>query len=144
MENINIVRKIRLSKLGCYNFKSVKEKEMFDYVEHNLLGLKLVELEEYSEYVYFFNKEDKCVFRYNPSDKLFLIRYHFVWEVFANKFKYSYQSYQRYQKTKEFFQSIIEYVYKIKDVEIDVDPLDNKYNIEQAYKIVKNSLTNGT
>lgn len=36
---MNIIRKIKLRKLGCYQTKD-SEKDLFDFIETNLLGLK--------------------------------------------------------------------------------------------------------
>lgn len=61
---INIIRKIRLNKLGCYNFKNEIEIEIFKFIENTLLGLTSVNSKNFDEfkfrdsYLLYFNKNE--------------------------------------------------------------------------------------
>lgn len=55
---MNIVRKIKLNTLGCYNFKSIKENELFNFIKNNLFNLKIIELSVYyKDTVFYFDKK---------------------------------------------------------------------------------------
>lgn len=114
MKNINIIRKIKLSKLGCYQIKDC-EKELFYFIEKNIIGLKIVKNKEYFNCIDLLNNNDKWIFMLdlnnNGYDFNYLhSNYELVWEPFHIKFEYSYMD------THHIIKELIEDAYKFKNI----------------------------
>ena len=125
---MNIVRKIKLEKLGYYICKDNKEKELFEFIKENLLNLTEVKLEYYKNEIFWF-KKDKCIFNQPLNSDWFYVNDKLILEVFKTKFNYNNQELQHLIK------GIIEKTYKIQFV-IPVFMMHEDYvtEVEQVYK----------
>lgn len=74
---MNIIRKIKLSYLGCYQINDL-EKDLFDMIEQNFIGVKSYELFEYPNRYMYFNKNNKFIFSYYPINQEIYVSYK-VW-----------------------------------------------------------------
>lgn len=110
--NHNIVRKIRLSKLGCYNFKSIKEKELFEFVDKNLLGLKIVKLKGYTyhNFIMYFNNKDIHILQHNLENNYLYVSDELIWSVFKKEFGCN------DDEIKHIIKNVMEQMYKIKNI----------------------------
>lgn len=128
---MNIVRKIRLNKLGCYEFKDY-EKDLFIFINKNILNLKKFTLEEYPSFIFYFNSKNKSVFQHNLNNNSFYINRD-IWNVLYDK--YNYKDFEIKKNVKEIFMDS----YKIKE---DIQPCLGEClfieNVHKAYKL-KNS-----
>lgn len=125
---MNIVRKIRLSKLDCYQIKE-SEKELFDFVETSLLRLKCVRLTEYPEYDMYFNSEGKNIFQHDLKNNYLYINYNLIWLKFETDFGYN------YDKIKEIVKNVAEQGYKLKNTIPFEEYPDIFEVVEQSYNL---------
>lgn len=127
MENTNIVRKIRLNKLGCYDFKSVKEEKLSKFIEKKLMKLIIVKLKNYPKYIMFFNRQGKNIFQYD-------LKYNdlhvsgFVWEVLEIEFEYD------FLEIRYLINDVMEKTYKMKETRPTKYFYLDPNSIEDAYK----------
>ena len=140
---MNIIRKYKLSLLDIetltekelldlnlifsYIKYSKENEEVINFVYSNLFNLKIVKLENFPDFLYFF-KEDQCIFSYNLIDNFFGIKNDFH-EKFFTQFNYTDLQIQ------ELIKSIIEQKYKL----INIIPYKNSFyiyfnNVEKIYK----------
>src|SRR6478735_3307862 len=103
---MNIIRKIKLERLGYYNCKNNKEKELFEFIKEKLLNLKQVILKYYPDYIMYF-KDDKCIFEQNLNSSWVYVNYHLICYIFETKFNYN------HKETKQLIKSIVEQTYKL-------------------------------
>lgn len=108
--DLNIVRKIRLSKLDCYQIKD-DESELFEWIEQNIMGLKNVVLKEYPDYVMFLNKEGRNIFKYDFKNNDFSVRHDLIWSVLKNRFKYD------SDQIGILIKNIVQQLYKLNDID---------------------------
>lgn len=106
---MNIIRKIKLEKLGYYQYINNEEKELFIFVKENLLNLKKVKLKDYSSKIFYF-KDNNCIFIYDNKINNFNFKYKF-WLIFINNFNYT------NKETKEILKSIVIYHYKLTGID---------------------------
>lgn len=106
---MNIIRNIRLSKLGIYQIKE-SEKDFFDFIQKNLFGLKPVKSDVYSNYIMYFNRKGENIFQHSLNSNYLYISYNLIWQQFEKKFKYN------YQEIIDLIKYVVEKIYKLKDV----------------------------
>lgn len=82
---MNIIRKIKLNSLGCYNFKP-EENDLIEFVKDNLLGLKLM-FDKKVNNNYYVNNNDREIIRYCMLYNDLYINYALIWNKFKTKFK---------------------------------------------------------
>jgi len=70
---MNIIRKIKLEKLGYYICKNNKEKDLFKFIKENLLNLTEIKLEESPNEIFWFNNTE-LIFNYDIEFEMFGIR----------------------------------------------------------------------
>ena len=85
---MNIIRKIKLNSLGYYQF-TVEEQELFKFIKRNLLNLKEVQLDKYTNRKFWF-KYNKLIMEYNLNHNRFGVNYNLIWLVLEDKFGYSF------------------------------------------------------
>lgn len=110
--NSNITRKIRLSKIGCYQIKE-SEKELFNFIENSLMGLKAVELKDYPNFVMYFNNDNKNILQYKRNinrDSWLGVNNLDIWNIFQTQFYYC------EKETKQLIKNIVGETYKLKNV----------------------------
>lgn len=112
MKDVNIVRKIRLNKLGCYIIKS-NEKDLFEFVKNNLLNLKAVKLDNYLEAIMYFNNDGKLMFKHNLKNSN-LYTNDFIFNTLENEYRY------KYDDIYDLVEYVLEKVYKIKNVYVSI------------------------
>lgn len=108
----NIVRNIKLSKIGCYQIKD-DEKNLYQYIEKNLLNLKIVVLKKYIGWVFYFNSNDKCIFMFYIIDNIIYINI-FLLNIFIHIFNY-----KKEDEIKIIIYNILSNDYKIKNIQIN-------------------------
>lgn len=133
--NSNIVRKIKLSKFGSYLIKD-NEKELFDFIEHNLMGLKSVELKRYPDYIMFFNNENENVFQYNILLNTLYVNTDLIWKILYRKFQYN------ADEIDLLISNIVKQAYKLNDVVFTIVMRDVPFQVKQAYKFNKRKYIN--
>ena len=123
---MNIVRKIKLEKLGYYTYKDNREKELFEFIKNNLLNLKEIYLDEYHNEVFWFNKEN-VVFIYSLKYLCVDIR-HDIWNFIETQLKFT------YEETNIILRNIIKENYKINVITIyklsikEIILIENEYS----------------
>lgn len=111
----NIVRKIRMSKIGCYNIKE-SEKELFEFIDNNLLNLKIkFMIDWHPNYNLYFNSADENILQHNHMNGNLFVSNKLIWSVFETKFNYS------YKEISDLIANIVEYAYKLKDISPEND-----------------------
>lgn len=105
---MNIVRKIILNELGCYQIKE-SEKKLFKFVKCNLLGLKPVNMSN-SDYIMYANSDNENIFQYNIKSYYLYVNQNLIWSKLESEFGYS------YDETKNFIKIVAEQAYKLKNV----------------------------
>lgn len=131
---MNIIRKIKLNKLDCYQIKD-SEKELYEFIKSELFNLRIIEIDEYPHLIYYFNKMNECVFiyntikddfyNYNNSNRLW-VRFS-LWLKFQSIFEY------KYEKICKIISHIVEFKYKL----LNTIPSDEYQLINQADEIYK-------
>lgn len=86
--DINIIRKIRLSKIDCYTIKS-DEKELFEFIEVNFFNLNIITLQQYPDYLIFLNDKNEHIFQ-GTIHKFLLYTKDLLWDQLGEKFGYNY------------------------------------------------------
>lgn len=119
-----------MSKLGTYVIKT-NEKELFDFVDINLLGLKVVKLDEYPYFIMYFNSDDKCIFQYNFKNNYLYVSHILIWRKLDSTFGYS------YDEIKELINIVVKQAYNLKGVKTILDDWLFTMEIEQVYKFNK-------
>lgn len=121
----NILRKIRLNKLECYQTKD-NEKVLFDFIEDNILNLLKRKLDEYPYAEFYFNL-NKCIFLHNKYSKTVYISVN-IWNEF--QIKYNFDS----DEIESMIKNIINNHYKINNVKISQTNDNTLQIIENKYK----------
>lgn len=107
--------------------------EIIQFIKNNLLGLKIVRLTEYPEYDMYFDNEGSNIFQHDLKTNNLGVNYELIWKVFKIKFGYN------YDKIKELIKSVIEQIYKIKEIEPYRLDYDENLEVEEAYQfLIKN------
>lgn len=88
---MNLIRKIKLNKLGCYNFND-SEKILVNFIKEHLLNLRLVKLsaDEFIDNLHYFNSDNKCIIDYHTRLNICYINSNLVENVLRSDFGYSY------------------------------------------------------
>lgn len=116
----NIVRKIKLSKLGCYQIKD-DELELFKWIEYNLLNL---EIEQFDNNTTNFHINQKLIFQYFKDLDHIRISYYWIynietWRIFT----------KIHPESNPNNQYIINFIYPIIKGTYKIDIQKNKINI---------------
>ena len=83
---MNTIRSYKLRQLGI-EIDPI-EKEIIQFLESTFKGLKVVELESFKNFVYYFNNNDQCILEIMVIDDSASICYKNVWKVLQNMSKY--------------------------------------------------------
>lgn len=133
--NKNIVRNIKLSILGFYTIKD-EEKDLYNFVKQNLLGLKAVELDDFKDFIIYFNNDDKNIFLHDLKTNDLWVN-DVVWSKFEFEFEFGYD----YNEIKDIVKGVVEQAYKLKGITPKWQHHVILQKIEQAYKIKKIYIT---
>jgi len=121
---MNIVRKIKLEQLGYYKCKDNKEKELFDYIENNMLNLKKIQLIKYPDHIFYF-KGNKCIFKHNLILNLLCFRH--IDLLFFSKLLFN-------KQTNNLLNNIAKNITKIENIIVMINDGLNTKQVEKAYK----------
>lgn len=106
----NIVRKIRLSRLGCYEIKS-NERKLFEFIDKNLLGLKTIVLDDHPSFIMYFNNDNKNVFEYKKENGNTMLGVNpLIWEKIKDDFYFTDEG------VKILIKNIVENAYNLKHI----------------------------
>lgn len=126
---LNVVRKIRLSKLECYQIKD-KEKQLFNFIENYLFKLKPVKLKEYHNYIMYFDYDNKCIFQYDLNYHHFGINNELFFKFIDNKFS------DNYGEIINIIEDIVTKFYNIKNIKTAISNRVILNEIEKCYRLI--------
>lgn len=132
MDNINIIRKIKINKLGYYDFNDV-ENQIFKVIKDNLYDLKKMYLYTYDYYFYFKNTE--LIFYYDPIKNNIRMNSSFIYQLFFNIVEDD-------KLSDKIILDVIEYIYKIKTKTIYYICYYSKDNIKYIYENCNKNIVN--
>jgi len=68
---------------------------------------------EYPNWIFYFNKNNICIFEYNKKNKYFLCSHSNYWTIFMKKFNFN------YNQIKEITKDIVENYFNLKEITIE-------------------------
>lgn len=89
---MNLIRKYKCYKLtGKIDDKT---KEIFNFVNENLLNLNKFEVGYYKGWIFYMNSNGKCILEYCLNNFDLFVKYYDFWEVLETKFNLNYYDIQ--------------------------------------------------
>lgn len=125
---MNLVRKYKIYK--SFNIVDVKIKEIFDFVDENLLNLDKFEINKYKNWLLYMDFNGNCILEYNLTNQHLFVKYQNFCEVLENKYNFIYFN------IKEFIKYKVETTYKLKIKIIEIY-IPTEQLVEREYKLKK-------
>lgn len=126
---MNLIRKYKCYK--SFNIVDEKTKEIFDFVDENILNLEKFEWEDakWKNLIFYMNSNGKCILEFYLKHGWLYVSFPDFWHVLEYKYKLNYSEineYIKYQITK---------LYKIKVKESYKGLTSMIFQVENAYKL---------
>jgi len=96
---------------------SKENYDLIDFIYNNFFNLKELKLKEYSNIIFYLNKDDKFVFENDLNVEWFFVRDNLIWSILENKFNY--KKYEIIDLIKDIFEDIYK-IDKIKPIKLTI------------------------